>query len=375
MKTGIITQVGAITTSSGSVSGAAGSNLSINLGSGNAAGNSAGGSLRIKPGASSGSGSGGGVDILPFNSTAGSTSAIRFFGTNSTNYVALKAPDSPTNSVWTLPDADGSIGQILQTNGSGVLSWIDPPLLASFDGNSGSIPIDFSVDTLKIAGVVGINTVASSGGTNGNAVDISISRNGLNLNATPVGPDQVLIFNSTSSNAPAYATLTSVISNLNIVTASTNGFLVRTAANTYASRTIFASSTAGQQGIVLTNGNGGVGDTLVGLNINNLSAGSVNSSTTVPSFDGTNNVKITPTQIVAARIVRGTFQNSTISGAGGALAVTHNLGVSNVLVQVYDENNRQIQPDEITLTSNNTVTIDLSSFGTISGTWSYIVFG
>lgn len=48
----------------------------------------------------------------------------RFLADNGTNYVALKAPDASTSSItYTLPDTDGTSGQVLQTNGSGVLSW------------------------------------------------------------------------------------------------------------------------------------------------------------------------------------------------------------------------------------------------------------
>lgn len=43
---------------------------------------------------------------------------------NGTNYVGLKAPSSIAADVtWTLPNADGTTGQVLVTNGSGVLSW------------------------------------------------------------------------------------------------------------------------------------------------------------------------------------------------------------------------------------------------------------
>ena len=43
---------------------------------------------------------------------------------NGTNYVGFKAPTSlAANTVWTLPSADGTNGQALVTNGSGVLSW------------------------------------------------------------------------------------------------------------------------------------------------------------------------------------------------------------------------------------------------------------
>jgi hypothetical protein len=43
---------------------------------------------------------------------------------NGTNYVAFRAPNSIAADVtWTLPNADGSNGQLLQTNGAGTLSW------------------------------------------------------------------------------------------------------------------------------------------------------------------------------------------------------------------------------------------------------------
>jgi hypothetical protein len=43
---------------------------------------------------------------------------------NGSNYVAIKAPDTiASNLTLTLPSADGSSGQVLQTNGSGVLSF------------------------------------------------------------------------------------------------------------------------------------------------------------------------------------------------------------------------------------------------------------
>jgi hypothetical protein len=52
------------------------------------------------------------------------TTPIRFYELGNTNYVALKAPTSITSDVtWTLPSADGTSGQKLQTNGSGTLSW------------------------------------------------------------------------------------------------------------------------------------------------------------------------------------------------------------------------------------------------------------
>ena len=42
------------------------------------------------------------------------------------NWVALKGPSTVSSNItWTLPSADGTNGQVLKTNGSGTLSWVD----------------------------------------------------------------------------------------------------------------------------------------------------------------------------------------------------------------------------------------------------------
>ena len=58
------------------------------------------------------------------SSSVGSEIRIPEATTNGANYVGFKAPDSlSADKVWTLPSADGTSGQVLQTNGSGVLSF------------------------------------------------------------------------------------------------------------------------------------------------------------------------------------------------------------------------------------------------------------
>lgn len=66
-----------------------------------------------------------------------------------------------------------------------------------------------------------------------------------------------------------------------------------------------------------------------------------------------------------------TFTNASLSN--GALTITHNLNSQYVVTAVYDNSNKQIVPDEVTATSANVTTIDLTSFGSITGTWSVIV--
>lgn len=67
-----------------------------------------------------------GVQLRPVSVSAGGTNELRFLelAGNGSNYVGFKAPDAiTTNKIWTLPSADGTNGQFLSTNGSGVLGW------------------------------------------------------------------------------------------------------------------------------------------------------------------------------------------------------------------------------------------------------------
>lgn len=67
---------------------------------------------------------------------------------------------------------------------------------------------------------------------------------------------------------------------------------------------------------------------------------------------------------------RQSFTNSDL--ISGILTVNHTLAEQYVLVQVYDNNNRLINPDNIQCNLNQTI-IDLTSFGSIPGTWNIIV--
>jgi hypothetical protein len=57
---------------------------------------------------------------------------LRFADSDSSNYVGFQAPATvAANVTWTLPGVDGANGQILTTNGIGVLSWTTSAGLAS----------------------------------------------------------------------------------------------------------------------------------------------------------------------------------------------------------------------------------------------------
>jgi len=67
-------------------------------------------------------------------------SALRYYelDANGSNYIAFQAPASVTADVtFTLPDGDGTSGQVLSTNGSGTLSWV-----TQSGGGSGTTGLD-----------------------------------------------------------------------------------------------------------------------------------------------------------------------------------------------------------------------------------------
>jgi predicted secreted protein len=58
------------------------------------------------------------------NLTINAQGDLRFADSDSSNWVAFQAPATIASDVtWTLPNADGTSGQVLSTDGSGTLSW------------------------------------------------------------------------------------------------------------------------------------------------------------------------------------------------------------------------------------------------------------
>jgi hypothetical protein len=134
------------------VSGASttGNSGSVEINSGGSATGS--GSITLRTGSVSSSGSAGDIILAPEADVGGGTygdvrpdgDGVQNLGTASNrwkafyqttnyfvetgggaNYVAFTAPSSIASDVtWTLPNADGSSGQVLSTNGSGTLSWV-----------------------------------------------------------------------------------------------------------------------------------------------------------------------------------------------------------------------------------------------------------
>jgi hypothetical protein len=51
---------------------------------------------------------------------------LEFYDSDSSNYVSFRGPATVgSNITWTLPNTDGTDGQMLSTNGAGTLAWAD----------------------------------------------------------------------------------------------------------------------------------------------------------------------------------------------------------------------------------------------------------
>lgn len=110
------------------------------------------------------------------NSTAGAELRLPEDTDNGSNYVALKAPDAlASNVTFTLPNADGSNGQFLSTNGSGTLSWVSggsgdvvgpassvDSQIALFDATTGKV-IKAATTTGLLKATSGVIAAAASG--------------------------------------------------------------------------------------------------------------------------------------------------------------------------------------------------------------------
>jgi len=235
---------------------------------------------------------------------------VKFKG--AANYVTLKASAGLTSDITlTLPTSVGTNGQVLTTNGSGVMSW---------------------------------ETVASSGGSG--AVNSVNSQTGtVTLTTTDIAEGTNQYFTTAralSAVTASLATKQSVDTTLTSLAAyNTNGILVQTAADTFAGRTL--TGTANR--LTVTNGDGVAGHPTIDINTSLLpspSAGNANQFlmasgantatwTALASSDITNALGFTPLNNAGETISSGTF---TYNGSA-VLRTLDPVGLTDVATKQY----------------------------------------
>src|SRR5210317_1426261 len=131
------------------------------------------------------------------NASTGGTLKLNEGTNNGTNFIGLKAPNSvTTTTTFTLPDGDGTNGQILTTDGSGNLSFADAAAssftLAADSGTSDSFSTG---STLTFTGGTGIDTSVSD-----DAITIAIDSNVLTASSTHTLTNKTFDANGTGNS-------------------------------------------------------------------------------------------------------------------------------------------------------------------------------
>jgi len=144
-------------------------------------------------------------------------------------------------------------------------------------GDGGVTATAIGADTITVNGT-GINVTTTNGGAGLDTLDLVLDISDLTAGTTLVLADEIAV---NDGGTTVRYTFTDLVEDLDIPNAITaNGFVVRTAADTYASRTLDASVDEDELGITITDGDGVAGDPQIGLDIVGLSDPDADMATT-----------------------------------------------------------------------------------------------
>lgn len=272
-------------------------------------------------------GSSGSLNLLPYATGLGSTNEIRFYelAANGTQYVGFKAPNSiGANQIWTLPSGDGTSGQVLSTNGAGVLSW-------TTSGGGGTVTS--VAGTGSVNGITLTGTVTSSG-----SLTLGGTLSGVSLSSQVTGTLPI------ANGGTGQATATAAFDALNpmttlgdIIFENTGGTAARLAGNTTTTKQ-FLSQT----------GTGTVSAAPAWSTVSKSDVGLANvENTALSTWAGSANITTLGT------VGTGTWNATTIGTSKGGTGLT-SIGTAN---QVLGVNNGATGLEYKTITAGSNITV------------------
>ena len=354
------------------------------------------------------------TDAFLTNQTASVGAKVNFLeGTNNGSHkVIVKAPNSlAADLTLTLPSVDGSNGNILVTNGSGVLSFEAPaPSTFTLSDNQGTPNTDsFATgETLTFAGTAGIKTTISN-----NQVGIVVDVNGTTVLTSLADADEFLVYDaSATANRKItaedigdyiYAGLSgditvteggvvSIAANSVALGTDTTGNYVATLAGTANQLTVTGSgSETAAVTVALTTDVTLVGDLTVGGNDIKMNGGgaaltfsgsgdvttngdlivggqdikSANGTTAITLVDTTGDVTVAGDLTVTGNDIKSSGGTVALSLSGADVTVAGNLTVSGTTTTVNSTTVSVVDP-LLALASNNNASdvLDIGVFGT-----------
>jgi len=290
------------------------------------------------------------------SSTIGGTIKFNEGTNNGTNFIGLKSPNSVSSTVtFTLPGSDGSNGQVLQTDGSGNLTFGDAAsTLTLVDDSSTSVSISLTTDTLSLLGGTGISSTAS-----GDTVTFAIDNTVATLTGTQTLTNKTI---DTANN-----TITIVEADISDL----QSYITASSTATLTNKTFDANGTGNSiSNIEVADFASGVIDTdLASVSASDdtlasakaikayIDSENANQMTTITIADDSSTTS-SITEADTLQFLGGTGISSTVSGDSVTFAIDNTVAT---LSGTQTLTNKTID------SANNTLTLDLSE-GTLTGT-------
>jgi hypothetical protein len=330
--------------------------------------------------------------------------AARLLFSKGANAIGLQAPASvPASYNFTLPSALPGSTRAVTVSSTGVIDYADLGSGGSVTSVSLALPNIFTVSGSPIttSGTLTGTLASQTANTffaapNGSAgtptfraiawADVSALA-GTSGSSFCIGNDSRLHTQNTDTGTTAVSfQLNSGASGVRLK--NNGGALeIRNAAdNAFANLTVNNLTVSGTQTIVNTE-EVDIADNIIRLN-SNFTTGSPTEDVGIEARRGSStsasllwiestdrwSAGIVGSELPICRVFEQTFTNASL--ASGVLTITHNLGRQICEVTIADNANKAIgAPDDITYTSTTSLSIDLTSFGTLTGTWTVNVRG